>query len=280
MMNVMLTIAPDAGLGNRMYGILSALYYQKKYGINIKLVWEINMGCGIKMDELFEKNDSLAVNTIYRYPISEGKIFRSAWGKLVHARQMKNRNYFSSAEIDRIFQEGGEEEILKIFEQRKKILFRGNTYFTSLDNISNIADELKPSKEIANRVEEIFQPYANKRIIGIHIRRTDNEVCILHSPTELFVAKMKEYVEEDSNTVFFLATDDETIREELGREYQLIERRPFSTNVERKSAMGMKDALVDMLCLSKCQAIVGSYASTFSKMAALIGKIDCEMIYK
>ena len=40
----------------------------------------------------------------------------------------------------------------------------------------------------------------------------------------------------------------------------------------------MKDAYVDMLCLSKCEKIYGSFNSTFSAMAGIIGNIECEVL--
>ena len=115
------------------------------------------------------------------------------------------------------------------------------------------------------------------RIIGVHIRRTDHVESIENSPTELFYSKMNSIMEE-CNTIFYVATDDQTVLDEISKSFPVINHICFSDKITRISSNGMKDAYVDMLCLSKCEKIYGSFNSTFSAMAGIIGNIECEVL--
>ena len=50
--------------------------------------------------------------------------------------------------------------------------------------------------------------------------------------------------------------------------------------LDRDSKAGIQDALVDMLCLSKCQKILGSYQSTFSLIPSIMGNVELEYCVK
>lgn len=74
-----------------------------------------------------------------------------------------------------------------------------------------------------------------------------------------------------------LATDDPAI------EYAIKERFPDRVVVRpkvfaRDKAAGVRDALVDLLLLSRCRRILGSHWSSFSETAAEIGGIDLEIV--
>jgi hypothetical protein len=105
-------------------------------------------------------------------------------------------------------------------------------------------------------------------MVGVHIRRTDNHVCIEHSPSELFWKKMAEY---DNETVFYIASDSQEER------YEAFKRFPgrVITGIEeihgRNNMFGCLDAILEFYILSQCSEILGSYKSSFSEMAAAYG---------
>lgn len=113
---------------------------------------------------------------------------------------------------------------------------------------------------------------------GIHIRRTDATEAIINSPVEFFIQYMERHLEDDPSAGFFLATDDieveEAMREKFGRCLLVNEGKTFG----RDSKDGMEDALVDLLSLSKCNRIAGSYSSSFSETAARFGGIPLSII--
>lgn len=170
---------------------------------------------------------------------------------------------------------GGEAAIEKMISNSKKHCIKSYGNFADWEHISEIVDCLKPAIEIENRVDDIMSPYMNFSTIGIHIRRTDHKLAIQNSPLYLFTDQMEQILKEEPNTYFYLATDDADVESQLSAKFPLIEHKCFSDEKSRKTENGMKDAYIDMLCLSRCGKIYGSYQSTFSNMAAVIGRKEC-----
>lgn len=108
----------------------------------------------------------------------------------------------------------------------------------------------------------------------MHIRRTDQFNSIKYSPIELFEEKIDDVLSKKTDVVFYLSTDDPTVENRLKAKYQdkiFVRKKEFNRN----TITGIQDAVVDMFCLSKTSVIYGSFASSFSEIAARIGNIDC-----
>lgn len=126
------------------------------------------------------------------------------------------------------------------------------------------------------------QEYCNvdHNTIGIHIRRTDNKQSILHSPTYLFESRIAERIEQDADAKFYLATDsieeEKRLKEIFGDAIITFDNKDTSRN----TFQGQVDAYVELLMLSKCGELWGSYYSSFSEIAARIGQIKFERIMK
>jgi hypothetical protein len=132
---------------------------------------------------------------------------------------------------------------------------------------------LEPRKEFIDKVNELLAAPlgSGAPLIGIHIRRGDHRHCILNSPTDLFLQKMRNQLSVAPNTIFFLASDDEKekkrIQEEFGKEKILS----AAETLNRHTTKGGADAFLDFLVLSQCQEIWGSAGSSFSELAAQYG---------
>ena len=115
--------------------------------------------------------------------------------------------------------------------------------------------------------------------MGVHVRRTDHTDAIANSPLALFAGRMKKELEADKETSFFVATDDKEVRRELKEllpDAKLIF--PQSDVIDRDSKEGIEEAFVEMIALSKCRKILGSYNSTFSLLPSYIGNIPLETV--
>lgn len=114
-------------------------------------------------------------------------------------------------------------------------------------------------------------------IIGVHIRRTDNAKAIEFSPIELFVSRMEQELVRSPKARFFVATDDCPTKELLKRHFgeHIITREQVA---ERDAQNGVQDALIDLMLLSRCSRIFGSYWSSFSGVAAMIGGCPLEIM--
>lgn len=167
--------------------------------------------------------------------------------------------------------------IEKVLQDRTDIYISAYCGFLN-DDRSFDYSELKFKKEYWDIVREILK--GNDKIIGIHVRRTDHDMCKKYSTLDIFIDKMREALEEDGETFFFLATDDNEV------ENQLLEIFPGRIIVNpqkiwgRDSNDGMKSGIVDLLCLSSCKYIIGSYGSAFSAFAARYGRKKLEICKK
>jgi hypothetical protein len=273
-------IYPDAGLGNRLNCLYSGLYWKRALGIDMEILWEVEYACCIEFEKLFRPIADVSVKTVYTLSVKKDHHLRSLFGKLYIAALKKKIFYCSSEMTSAIYKKGGEPEIRKKLNAAEGYCIKSSSHFADWEHISEVINEIKPTEEIEKRVLDIMNPYMDKRVIGVHIRRTDHKEAILHSPLELFIEKMQKDVNEDSDTVFYLATDDEEVENIMAKKFPLVEHKNFADRKSRRTEEGMKDAYVDMLCLSRCEKIYGSYGSTFSNMASLIGKIKCETIYR
>ena len=129
-----------------------------------------------------------------------------------------------------------------------------------------------PQDDIQNRIDEIVAGFS-ERTIGVHIRRTDNVVSIQSSPLEKFTSMMDAEIKKNSNTRFYVASDDDEVKECLKKKYpdRII---TLMDDPDRNSLEGMKFAVLDLFCLSKTKKILGSVGSSYSQIAAEIGGIE------
>jgi hypothetical protein len=130
---------------------------------------------------------------------------------------------------------------------------------------------IKPKALYAKQVDVLFQ---ERKMVGVHIRRTDNAHSIRRSPTSAFCAAMEEY---PPTTLFYIATDDEQERKTIEAAFPgrcISQRAPLN----RSTLAGIQGGLVDFLALARCSEILGSFASSFSEMAAAYGSVPLRVI--
>jgi hypothetical protein len=136
---------------------------------------------------------------------------------------------------------------------------------------------LTPIKELREKIDA-FSAQFDKNVIGIHIRRGDNYQSINVSSLDLFIARINDEIARNGKVSFFLATDDRAVEKEL---VDLFSGRIFvreKISLERSDPKGLQDALIDLYCLARTQKILGSFHSSFSEEAALLGMIPLEIV--
>ena len=139
---------------------------------------------------------------------------------------------------------------------------------------------LRPGRKIEAKGEALFARLG-EHSVGVHVRRTDHTEAIANSPLSLFLERMERELAADEKTEFFVATDDAGVREELKAAFP-AQKLIFNEKgiIDRDSKEGIEDAFVEMLALSKCRKILGSYNSTFSLLPSYIGDIPLEVVSK
>ena len=124
-----------------------------------------------------------------------------------------------------------------------------------------------PAADIQARINALTAGFG-ARCTGVHIRRTDNTISMGKSTTEQFVTLMEDELKKYPDGKFFLATDDRSEEEYLKTLFpgKIISNE--NSTLERSSAAGMKDAVIDLFCLASTDKLIGSYWSSFTDTAA------------
>lgn len=272
-----ITLVPVGGLANRMKAIDAAYHLAKDCGSKLKVIWFKDKGLNCQFNQLFQ------------HPTDEILTIREAsFSDLFLEDRPRKKNFFLPWLPEHLKYDAC------IYEQQATLLFYDHfDYATWARNrhvylASCVYFYPQPEEELFN----IFQPTNslqqeiekrcagfNEHTIGIHIRRTDNIVSITQSPTELFIKRMDDFVKQQPDTTFYLATDSEKEKETLK---QAFGKRIITSQhaAERNSLIGMQEALIELYLLSRTTKIIGSMQSSYSETAAQIGGIQCTFINK
>lgn len=264
----MVILEPRAGLSNRILATATAYHYAKRYNHSVTMLWGIDNSLGIAVEELFQMPEDIKI--VYVTERSIRKVpFKRIRSEIIKAYYRHKADYM----IDREFARKACRGIINV-DMEKFFKDYETLYVQSYTELMPITDHsifkmFVPSEQICERGKKVFEQI-DENTVGMHIRRTDHVDAIAMSPLELFLQKLEELMQEDGRKVF-LATDDveteQMIKERWGERILTYEGKTFS----RTNEDGMKDGLIDMLALSKCQRIYGSHASTFGLMASYLG---------
>ena len=269
-------VEPCAGLGNKLLGLGSAYMMAQKLNRELIVLWKREGGCNVKSTELFSlpmQVVEIGENGLKKEP------FAHMAGSLIKAKYRKKATKFLECEdVERIKREEGYEGIWRVIGQEPVIYFK--TYGPVCELSAESYAFLKPSRNIEEKGAALFAQL-DAHTVGVHVRRTDHTEAITNSPIALFAERMKAELAADAQTAFFVATDDETVKAEL-RDLLPDVRLIFNEKgiIDRDSAKGLCDAFIEMLALSRCRKILGSYNSTFSLLPSYIGNIPLETVKK
>ena len=272
----MIIIEPCAGLGNRLLGLGSAYAVAKKLDRKLVVMWKREVACNIRFQELFDlpfEVVEISENGLKKEPVAQilGDRAKKKW------RNSADR-FLECDEVEKIKEREGYEGLFRLIEQTPVI------YLKAFGPICEVTAEsysfVKPSKNIEEKGAYLFRELTGQ-CVGVHVRRTDHTEAIANSPLALFAERMKKELETAADISFFVATDDKEVRRELKEllpDAKLIF--PQSDVIDRDSKEGIEEAFIEMLALSKCRKILGSYNSTFSLLPSYIGNIPLETVHK
>ena len=265
-----LVIIPTGGLANRMRVIASAISLAQYYNLVPVILWNNTEGLKADFEDLFlplpHASGRIENNRKARYNISGTKDYLLRWLPL-HLRfnhVIHNFNAYEQGDLaDRLQGKSGSAVIISC---------------NPLQPRYNLSQLFVPQRHIQEQIDAMasrFTPHT----IGVHIRRTDNNLSIRQSPLEVFIEKLDTELQHDPDASFFLATDDEEVKKHLRKRFP---GRIFTGTqpADRNSVTGMTDAVIDLYALSRTRKIIGSYFSSYSQMAADLGEIAVEYALK
>lgn len=284
-----LIINPMGGMANRMRAIASGvslardvsreLFAGDAQAVMPHFVWLKNWEMNAEFTDIFELPEALVGRMEYPSRLKYGLLYSNPRKKNFYVTALTCRRFGTVlCDLDKSFCERYDDDdsgklllrhIVDNIGRGKSCLIHGCTQYYPFDD-GTYSELFRPTAEIAAQVQLRLEQLGPHKI-GMHIRRTDNEQAIAHSPDELFIEKINEILAAEPQTRFYLATDDEQVKTRFTARFgNHIVTGP--TKADRNSVDGIKEAAVEMFTLGGTDHIYGSYHSSFSEAAALIGQ--------
>lgn len=267
-MTPLLTVVPMGGLCNRLRATLSARFVSETLGRPVRVEWGSEPECGAAFDELFLPMDGGAFRIARRSWWNRPALRRECyWPALVRL--------FCYGEQQREYHPARHGELARFVRRHRRVYI--STGYALADYPATLTRLLRPRPEIQERIAAVTCRFPSVTV-GIHIRRTDNEKSVQGSPVSAFRRRMEAEIQVNPDVRFYLATDDDALRRDLFADYPdrliLRQERP----VRRDTLEGVRDAVTDLWCLAATSRIYGSYWSSFTDMAAEIGRVPLTVV--
>lgn len=267
-----ITLIPTGGLCNRLRAIATGVAVADKYNAEIIVCWNNSRGAKANFSDLFQPINKVNVR------LNENKkpIFKVTSERSYYLRSLFFKLLFDKVIYNYSFNRTSQDITLEENNKLPQNLLLISCY--PLCAKYSLKDLFVPTQEIEEAICSITKRF-NHNTIGVHIRRTDNVVSINDSPLEVFIEKMNEEIEKNPNVLFYLASDDYGVKELMSKTFS---GRVISINeiLNRNSTSGMKFAVIELFCLSRTNKIIGSYNSSYSEMAALLGDVPLQFAIK
>jgi hypothetical protein len=257
-----------------MRAIASALALSRAASLPLTVYWLNTRSLNCSYDKLFEPIAGVEVVNV-----TTGRrrgLFSRGAMRFGAARRKPYDLFLNDDEMDKFRDQGI--DLALVAAQAKRCAIE--TYGRFYGSPPYYAD-FRPKQLLLSEAERTFASMASVggggRIVGVHIRRGDNSASIEVSPLELFLDRMQIELDRDPEARFFLATDDPATEQTVVGHFPgrvTVRGKDFA----RTRTRGVQDALVDLLVLSKCHLILGSYWSSFSQTASEMGGGTLEIV--
>lgn len=273
----MIYIEPCAGLGNRFIGLACAYYAAKDLNQPLTVVWKREPVMGARASALLRLPKDVRLIEISQMGYRLGGISQVRGSAALATLHHKCGLFLSCDDVAALYNQGGFDNVKKLLVKFEDVYIKATNPFYDLSTVERPLSFIKPAPTVNEKVIATMGGLSFS-YIGVHVRRTDHIEAIANSPIELFIKKMEECVDAIADTRFYVATDDNGVLDELSNAFPDRVTTLQNKCLSRDSEQGIIDAYTEMLCLSRCQKILGSFNSTFSSMAATIGGIPLEVV--
>lgn len=279
-----IVLNPIGGLANRMRSLVAGLTLSRESGRDYEVVWAVNEELAAKMDDIFMLPEDLNSKIIYPSALSYKLKYSIPRRKNLYITALTLRRY------SKVFFDAQPplSEMMKHSDTPLREIARDpdmDTIFVQSGTIYHPLDKelyrsiFKLNPDMQSRVDGAVE-LLGKDYIGLHIRRTDNIMARHYSPDSLFMDKMDEILQINPDAKFYLATDSDKTKMDFVGKYgnRTVMSSPHSAS--RTSLDGIKDAVAEMFILANASKIYGSFYSSFSEAAAIIGNTPLIQLYK
>lgn len=263
-MNSIIYHSKTSGLANRLRALVSYQALASCLNIPFFLCWTPDWACNCEFQDLFYLN---GIQLLYESDLTQ---------------QLDSHIYTTNNNFSTIWKQDAKKHGISWDLFRKKTV--------------HYVRELQPIETIQQKISKFSNVHDLRQVHGIHIRMTDNTkgfgINSNFNPEKLpelssFLNFINQKLRENPNQIFFLATDNKNIEAYLKKKFKdkiLIYHKEFQKQfvlslrnfmlVRRKQrTTSIEMALVELLLLSKCKQILGTYWSSYSKFAAIWGGV-------
>jgi len=267
----MIYLEPNYGLANRMRVIASGLDLQQSTALPLTIIWPKTFELNCAFEDLFQpiRNIRFIDKPLYFHLVKNSdqkSPLTSSIAKI--SNRLFNINYCVKEDDGSELMKGAVKDAFKIVTKFKNVYIKTCGEFTTNNSLYARFEPVAELKETIRQRTKLF----SKKTIGLHIRRTDHVHAIDNSPVELFMDAIERQHKQQPDVNFYLSTDDPETESKLKNCFgDLII--TYKKDFSRKSLQGMKDALLDLYCLSRTSRIYGSFNSSFSDIASRINGI-------
>lgn len=265
----MIIYIPVGGLANRMRMIDSSLRLSKKINAKYKIYWIKDAGLNCSFGKIW--NPIVGVQDVQ--DLKKTDLLFKLRRKFLLIRKGLNileRLNLLKVISDQEFQ--GYFDLQYDFEDLKKykwVIIRSCSAFFPSSSRTEY-EEFVLNDNIKQILTDEIRKFPSQTI-GIHIRRTDNFDAILGSPLDSFIQLMNGLLQDNQNTFFYVASDDSEVKNKMKNHFLDHVILPQGV-LTRDSEAGIIQAIVEMYALAETSKIYGSYYSSYSELAAAIGK--------
>lgn len=264
-----LYIHPQFGLANRLRALASAMVAAKGAGRELVLIWEPDDHCRAEFEELFIPKGFSVVSSLEAAVLSKETI-------LIDCMSINGND--SRRKVD--------------FDVDAPVYVKTYCEINSVHESQRLEMEALRALQVQRSVQKQIDRYDVWNRIGIHIRSQhagnskfdfekaannwseDDQGTITFfrsiSDYRYFLPELRRIIETQPEVKFFLCADSEeaveAIISEVGERVLYVEKPALDRSKEAVIA-----ALIDFKLLSQTQMILGSYGSSFSKVAQAMG---------
>lgn len=263
------------GLGNRLRAIASAASIAASEKRELVIVWEPDFHCECTFNDLFDYSDTVLGKSL----ISE-----------IEGDSVDIYNYME-------IEEGAIKDQPVVIDASKDLYFRSAYILNSPLSNLEVENNFLRNLTLSEGVRELVRSINIDNHIAVHIRMegsrgTDNKVYDSienwtkeghdkinywreKSHYSNFVKRIDEMIDHDVNLKIFLAADQpetyEVFDQYYGSRVTYLERDLFDRSKDQ-----IKYALADVVLLSRCRYLLGSYWSSFTELAQ---RLSCTFEY-
>jgi hypothetical protein len=266
-------IRPSAGLTNRLRAIESGLSLAKELKLPVEINWLIDAQMVAKFEDLFVlPKDLFSISYSAKYSYIKSSFFKNPLKRFISKAISKCQGIpISFSEIDVVNLVWTQRiNLLEACKNKTSYFYTCQRFFPFHYNYSWV----DPVPVIQEKLNVIHLQFQRKKVVGIHIRRSDHEVSINQSPDELFINAIENELIVEPKTIFFLATDSKETEQlfinKYGNEKIVVNKKKFG----RESVEATQDSVVDLFALSFCSKLYCSYWSSFSETASILSGVQ------